>query len=139
MDAEELYKQANALEAERKHTKALPIYKELIKDSEDPRFYIAYGACLQQLGHWEQSIPMFEKGIGDDEKLFVEIAQSLNLNMEKFKADFNSLKSQEKIRADILEGNRLNIDGTPTVFLNGKKVRELSQKKINFLVKYLSH
>lgn len=100
---------------------------------------LAAEAAHQQGRFWEYHDAMFEKGIQGDEKLFVAIAQSLNLNMEKFKSDYSSLKSQEKITVDILEGNRLNIDGTPTVFLNGRKVRELSQKNINFLVKYLSH
>jgi len=100
---------------------------------------LAAEAARQQGKFWEYHDAMFEKGIEKDEKIFFEIAQFLNLNMEKFTADYNSIKSKEKISTDIREGNRLNIDGTPTVFLNGRKVRKLSQKNINFLVKYLSH
>ncbi|MEJ2407294.1 MAG: hypothetical protein P8171_24055 [Candidatus Thiodiazotropha sp.] len=63
MDAESLYKQAIDLEEKGKLPEALTIYSELTKVKEDPRFFIAYGVCLQKLGHWEQSVKELEKGI----------------------------------------------------------------------------
>ena len=63
MDAEALYKEARVLEQQGKHSKALIIYSKLTKAFTDPRFFIAYGVCLQKLGHWEQSVRQLEKGI----------------------------------------------------------------------------
>ncbi len=37
-------------------------------------------------------------------------------------ADFSGSKVNDLINADMAEGNRLNIQGTPTFFLNGKKI-----------------
>ncbi len=63
MDTETLYQQAIELEGKGSHPEALTIYPELIKAKEDARFFIAYGICLQKLGHLEQSINELEKGI----------------------------------------------------------------------------
>ncbi|MDP3358466.1 MAG: thioredoxin domain-containing protein [Lutibacter sp.] len=96
-------------------------------------------AAHRQGKFWEYHDALFEKGIDKNPEVFFEVAQSLILDMDKFKTDFESKSSQEKINADIKEGNRLGLEGTPTVFLNGREVRELSQTNINFLVKYLAH
>lgn len=43
--------------------KALPHYSHLVEVSDDPRFMIAYGICLQKLGHWKESIAHLQRGI----------------------------------------------------------------------------
>ncbi|WP_457426370.1 hypothetical protein [Roseateles sp. P5_E7] len=55
MDAQASYVKAQELEAQGKHREASAIYKDLVKQSVDPRFFIAYGVCLQRLGHWQES------------------------------------------------------------------------------------
>jgi len=63
MNVEATFARAEALQAAGKHGKAAAIYKYLIKMSEDPRFYIAYGVCLQGLGHWRDSANNLKRGI----------------------------------------------------------------------------
>ena len=63
MNTQVTYTQAQELEAAGKHGEAAAIYKELVKLSEDPRIFIAYGACLQRLGHWQESIKNLQRGI----------------------------------------------------------------------------
>jgi len=63
MNVEATFARAEALQAAGKHGKAAAIYKHLIKMSEDPRFYIAYGVCLQGLGHWRDSANNLKRGI----------------------------------------------------------------------------
>lgn len=53
---------------------------------------------------------------------FNAYAQTLGLNMEKFKTDFNSAEAKTKIEADYQSGSS-EIDGTPTFFLNDKKIQ----------------
>ncbi len=53
---------------------------------------------------------------------FNTYAQTLGLDMEKFKADFNSSETKTKIEADYQSGVS-EIDGTPTFFLNDKKIQ----------------
>jgi len=53
---------------------------------------------------------------------FKQYAAMLGLNAAKFASDFASTKVNDTVRADMDEGNRLNIQGTPTFFLDGKQV-----------------
>jgi protein-disulfide isomerase len=47
-------------------------------------------------------------------------ARSLNLDMVRFAADLESEKIKQWVEADKLEGERLNVDGTPGFYINGK-------------------
>lgn len=63
MKPEELYKNAVLLEEQRKFSEAVKIYKKLISLESDPRYFIAFGVCLQQLGHWKESVKQLEAGL----------------------------------------------------------------------------
>jgi tetratricopeptide (TPR) repeat protein len=91
MNADETYKEAQALEADGKHGKAAAVYEKLIKLAEDPRYYIAYGVCLQRLGHWEESVKQLQRGVDlkphyceGDARLF--LAESLLQSGQKKRA-----------------------------------------------------
>lgn len=63
MDAEATYVEATELEAAGKHVQAVALYRRLVAQSEDPRFCIAFGVCLQHLGHWQESVRQLQRGI----------------------------------------------------------------------------
>ncbi|MBW0149031.1 tetratricopeptide repeat protein [Marinobacter arenosus] len=63
MSKEQDYQQALKLEEQQDFPGALSVYKKLIEGSDDPRYFIAYGVCLQRLSHWKQSIAPLEHGI----------------------------------------------------------------------------
>lgn len=52
---------------------------------------------------------------------FEQYATNIGLNLTQFKKDFASSQVNDTINADMAEGNRLGITGTPTFFINGKK------------------
>jgi len=52
--------------------------------------------------------------------------QSLKLNGKSFETCLSSTESQSAILADLEEGHRLGIDGTPSFIINGKLVRGLT-------------
>ena len=56
------------------------------------------------------------------EEIFITYAQTLELDIEKFKTDFNSSQTKTKIETDFQSGVS-EIDGTPTFFLNDKKIQ----------------
>lgn len=58
----------------------------------------------------------------DATAIFNQYAKQLGLNVEQFKKDFGSSKVNSAINADMAAGNKLGITGTPTFYLNGKKV-----------------
>jgi protein-disulfide isomerase len=53
---------------------------------------------------------------------FNQYAKQLGLDEAKFKTDFASKKVNNLINADLAEGTKLEITGTPTFFLDGKKI-----------------
>jgi protein-disulfide isomerase len=58
----------------------------------------------------------------DPENDFADYAKSLGLNVEKFKSDFKSKLVNDRVQADLAEGNKLKVQATPTFFINGKKI-----------------
>ena len=46
--------------------------------------------------------------------------------MEKFTADYSSNKYDEQIQQDIALGNSIGVTGTPTLFINGKRLTKRS-------------
>lgn len=61
----------------------------------------------------------------DDEKVR-EIARELNLDMEKFESDWSDPRLAAQIQADTREGSKAGVRGTPTVFINGRRLKQRS-------------
>jgi protein-disulfide isomerase len=49
-------------------------------------------------------------------------AKTLGLNMAKFNACFDKDQYSKEIQQDLNEGHKLNVNGTPTFFINGREV-----------------
>ncbi len=58
----------------------------------------------------------------NQQALFEEYAKELNLDMEKFKTDYASEATADRINRDVASAKQFNIEGTPTFILNGKKI-----------------
>lgn len=85
-------------------------------------------AAGKQNKFWEMHDMIFENqnkwsGEKNAKDLFVEYAQKLNLDIEKFKIDLDSDEVQEKVTNDYQSGIRLGVNATPTFFLNGTKLQ----------------
>ena len=59
----------------------------------------------------------------DPTTYFHQYAQQLGLNVSKFESDYASNQVNDAINADLAVGNKLNIQGTPTFFLDGKQIQ----------------
>ncbi|TSC84289.1 MAG: DSBA oxidoreductase [Parcubacteria group bacterium Gr01-1014_13] len=84
-------------------------------------------AAGQQGKFWEMHNMLFDnQNTWSSSNFAVETfnayAQTLGLDIDKFKADFNSEKTKTKISADYESGSS-EVDGTPTFFLNNKKIQ----------------
>ena len=53
---------------------------------------------------------------------FEEIAQKLGLDLEKFRNDLNDEKTAKKVQQDLSDARALNLNGTPSFFVNGEKI-----------------
>lgn len=58
----------------------------------------------------------------NQQSLFEGYAQSLGLDMTKFKADYTSQKVADRINRDVSSGKQFKITGTPTFIVNGTKI-----------------
>jgi len=84
-------------------------------------------AAGQQGKFWEMHDLIFENQLTWSNKIsskdtFVEYAERLGLNAEKFKSDLESKEIKNKVESDYLSGISFGVNGTPTFFLNGKKL-----------------
>jgi len=68
----------------------------------------------------------------NDEKI-LEIAKELGLDMRAFEKDRNSASLGNLVNRDMMEGRRIGIRSTPTVFINGKLLKRRNLK--NFQLK----
>ncbi|KXK00831.1 MAG: Disulfide bond formation protein D precursor [Parcubacteria bacterium OLB19] len=58
--------------------------------------------------------------------LFVQYAEELGLDVQKFRQHMNASLLSDRISADKKDGEKLGITGTPTFFLNGEKMQMTS-------------
>ena len=56
------------------------------------------------------------------QELFISYAKELKLDETKFKEDMASDQVQKKVQDDVISGNKYDVQGTPTFYLDGKKV-----------------
>jgi protein-disulfide isomerase len=49
-------------------------------------------------------------------------AKEVGLNLAQFNADMDANKHLDRVKADVKMGNEIAVQGTPTMFLNGKRV-----------------
>lgn len=53
-----------------------------------------------------------------------ELAEQVGLDMKRFDKDRNDPILQQQINADMQEGQRVGVRGTPTVFINGRRLQK---------------
>lgn len=78
-------------------------------------------AAREQGKYWEYIDILFhnQNALGVDK--LKEYATQLGLDRTKFDRGLDSGKFAEQVKRDLNDGNRLGIDSTPTVFINGRK------------------
>jgi len=84
-------------------------------------------AAGKQGKFWEMATLLFAnqtswENQSGTEPTFETYANSLNLNLDKFKADFSSKEVADKVQNDYLSGVA-SVTYTPTFFLNGEKIQ----------------
>jgi protein-disulfide isomerase len=71
---------------------------------------------------WEFHDRLFENMKALDDARVQQIARELSLDLDSFTRDIKKQSLQDLISRDVVEGNRAQVEGTPTVFINGKKL-----------------
>lgn len=96
-------------------------------------------AAGEQGKYWEMHDLIFENYNKLTEEMFSDFAAQLGLDMKAFSADYASTKYDRLIQEDMILGQKVGVQGTPTLFLNGKKMSERSfldfQREIDNILK----
>jgi protein-disulfide isomerase len=71
---------------------------------------------------WQMHDKLFENNTALDRPSLEKYAQELGLDMAKFKADLDAQKYKDSIASDTKEGQAVGVNGTPAVFINGRKI-----------------
>jgi len=61
-------------------------------------------------------------------------AEEIGLDMKKFDADMASPETEKAVRADLELGRTVDVQGTPTMFINGKRVMNRSVEGMKTMV-----
>lgn len=82
---------------------------------------IATEAALEQGKFWEMHDIVFANQEKLDDADILSYASKIGLDMAKFKASYNVRKGKAVVEADKQHGEDAGVDGTPAVFVNGRR------------------
>jgi Na+:H+ antiporter, NhaA family len=86
------------------------------------------GAVLMSLGSeaagrqgrfWDMHDALYAHALPIDEKVLLEIAASLGLDMQRFRADLRDPGLSARVEEDLADGRRNGVSATPTIFIDG--------------------
>ncbi|KPK36009.1 MAG: hypothetical protein AMK70_03840, partial [Nitrospira bacterium SG8_35_1] len=83
-------------------------------------------AAGEQGKYWEMHDLIFADFNKLTDNSYKEYATKLGLDVNKFTADFSSNKYDALIQQDIALGRQAGVTGTPSLFLNGKRMQRRS-------------
>ena len=135
-----------------------PIVKQIAEDFQDKAVFayrhfplsqhknaklaaLASEAAGQQGKFWEMHDKIFENqkewaenSAAKTEEIFIKLAETLALDVEQFKNDLKSKELKEKIDNDLNSGIKVNVNSTPTFFLNAEKIQPGSYEEFKQVI-----
>lgn len=87
---------------------------------------IAAMSAGQQGKFWEYHDKVFENYSRLNNELLEQFAKDLGLDLDRFRKDRGNPKITSLINRDLREGSRIGVRGTPTIFVNGKRLAQRS-------------
>jgi protein-disulfide isomerase len=91
-------------------------------------------AAGKQGKFWEMHDLLFANARALSPEKFKELAQQLGLNLQQFEKDMGSPEIEKQIQDDMKLATQVQVTGTPTLFLNGKRVLNRSADGIKQMV-----
>lgn len=96
------------------HLHAMVAHRAAAAADSQGKFWEMYNLLYKNQATWKQE--------SDPTATFRNYAQGLGLDMAKYDTDFKSEATNNTINADIAVGQNLGVTGTPTFFIDGKKL-----------------
>ena len=87
-------------------------------------------AAREQGKYWEYATVLFrnQSALGVDK--LRQYASEVGLDRARFDASLDSGKFAENVQRDVIDGRRLGISGTPTLYINGKRISDNSYASV---------
>ena len=108
------------------HKNALSSSKAAEAAGKQGKFWEMHDVLFETQSDWEDE--------GDPKDKFLEYARQLELDEQMFSNDYDSGDISEKITNDLTSGNALQVNATPTFYLNGVKIQPKSYEEFKSMV-----
>ncbi|MEK6287928.1 MAG: thioredoxin domain-containing protein [Acidobacteriota bacterium] len=102
----------------------LDMHKHAFKAAE------AAEAAREQGKYWEYVTILFTNQRALEVEKLKEYASQSGLDRKKFDAALDSGKFSDRVKRDMADGDKIGVDSTPTVFINGKLAREKTREAL---------
>jgi protein-disulfide isomerase len=91
-------------------------------------------AAREQGKYWEYAAILFRNQSSLQVDKLKEYATQLGLDRAKFDAALDSGRFTEKVRRDVQDGQRIGVNATPTVFVNGRRITDRSYEGLKAII-----
>lgn len=99
------------------------------------RFAAIAGLAAQRQGEfWSLHDRMFANHRQLNPEKIRKLAETLTLDMDRFEADLNDPALGRRVDSDIREGKRIGVRGTPTLFINGRRVQKRTVEEMSRMI-----
>ena len=115
------------------------VYMDFPLRKEGPSMHIAHGGVCadKQNKFWEYHYMAFDNQSTASHSSPVQFAKKLKLDLDEFQKCMNAKSTLAKVDQARLEGERIGISGTPTIYINGVKINGYDSKAITDRIKEL--
>src|ERR1041384_3198351 len=83
-------------------------------------------AAREQGKYWEYASVLFRNQSALGVEKLKQYATELGLDRARFDSSLDSGKFAEKVQRDVMDGHKLGVQGTPTLYINGKRISDHS-------------
>lgn len=102
----------------------------LSQHADAPKAAEAAEAAREQGKYWEYIAMLFRNQSALEVNKLKQYATELSLDRARFDAALDSRKFADKVERDVLDGQKLGVNGTPTFYINGKRVSDRSYEAL---------
>jgi len=108
------------------HTNAITAAQAAEAAGKQAKFFEYIEILYQNQDNWAKE--------SNPKSLFIEYAQSLGLDITRFEADMKDPLVRDKINRDLSDAKLLEVNSTPTLFLNNQRVQNLNYENFQRLI-----
>jgi protein-disulfide isomerase len=95
---------------------------------------LASMAAGQQGKFWEYHDELFLQQNSLSNNKYLEIAQNIGLDVKEFSLDMMRPSIRKKVEQDINDAKKAGVTGTPTIFVNGRKLKKRDLETLGKLI-----